>query len=142
MQAEKVKDPLNEVFEIVKREFYPNDSENSKIEFLRIINRFGYLTLQADRKGTLEGFLILYRTDGDFLNKRSPYPKGQKTKCDALWIRPDLRGTKVIKQLIKKAISAQPDLITCANEIFFEREKSGKLRRFKMGDWLKKFGVR
>ena len=124
---------LCEVFQVVRDwkkhhylgfDLWPADDLEKKRKHLRFCFDAGYLTLLTDSRDRLEGFLVFYRAPHyGGLDKNDPAPRGRFVVCDALWIRPDLRGTDTLRRLIQKALRDNAARLQGAKTLVFHDEK-------------------
>lgn len=124
---------LCEVFRVVrdwKKQHYlgfdlwPADDLEKKRKHLKFCFDTGYLTLLTDSKDRLEGFLVFYRAPHfDGLDMNHAEPRGRYVVCEALWIKPDIRGTGALKRLIQKAVWENREKLQGAKTLVFHDEK-------------------
>lgn len=99
---------------------YPADNAEVKRKFLDLVEKNDLLTPLSDPQGSLEGFLVSYRSwDGQPLDQRRPEEQtGNGVTVDNIWIAPHLRGTDALKRLIKHALLRNKDRYAGAEKIF------------------------
>jgi len=107
---------------------YPLDNTDQKRKFLDLIIKLDLITLSADPQGKLKGFLISYRScDGDYLSRERPEaPEGNSVVVDVLWIRPDLRDGKTLKELIRLGLQKNRANYAGAEKIFMHVRRADR----------------
>lgn len=118
---------------------WPGDTLEEKRKFAAYCLDAGLLTLLEVPSGTLAGFLFFYRGPYlDGIDLKRPNDGGLYVKASVCWIRPDLRGTEVLKKLLKKAVFEGREKILGAEKLAFGR-RNGPDRIYDFPKFYRRF---
>lgn len=101
---------------------WPVDDLETKRKTVEHYCDSGNISPLVDRQGLLEGFCLFYRSwQHDGLNLLQRHDGGQYLVAEIIWIRPDLRGTGKLKELIRFALKQQRERILGAEKLVMHR---------------------
>lgn len=118
---------------------WPGDTLEKKRKFAAFCLDAGLLTPLVEPSGALAGFLFFYRGPYlDGIDMARPNDGGLYVKASVLWIRPDLRGTGALKELLKKAVREGREKILGAEKLAFGR-RNGPDRIYNFPKFYRRF---
>lgn len=104
---------------------WPADDLEKKRKSFEYYCDTGNISPLVDQSGLLEGFVLFYRSyQHEGLDLSSRHDGGQYLVAEIIWIRPDLRGTGKLKELIRFALKQQRERVLGAEKLVMHRTHS------------------